>query len=83
MRRETRHIQMVFQDPFGSLNPRRKVGELVAQGPIVHGMDRTQALREAPSELFGLRRARPGSAPTAIRTSSPAASASASASPAH
>ncbi|AVO47482.1 microcin ABC transporter ATP-binding protein [Phreatobacter cathodiphilus] len=53
MRRETRHIQMVFQDPFGSLNPRRKAGELVAQGPIVHGMDRAQALAKA-RELFGL-----------------------------
>ncbi len=53
MRRETQHIQMVFQDPFGSLNPRRKAGELVAQGPIVHGMDRTQALAKA-KELFGL-----------------------------
>ena len=53
MRRETRHIQMVFQDPFGSLNPRRKAGELVAQGPIVHGMDRAKALAKA-KELFGL-----------------------------
>jgi peptide/nickel transport system ATP-binding protein len=53
MRRETRHIQMVFQDPFGSLNPRRKAGELVAQGPIVHGMDRAQALARA-KELFAL-----------------------------
>ena len=31
VRRETRHIQMVFQDPFGSLNPRRKAAELVAK----------------------------------------------------
>jgi peptide/nickel transport system ATP-binding protein len=53
MRRETQHIQMVFQDPFGSLNPRRKAGELVAQGPIVHGMDRAAALAKA-KELFGL-----------------------------
>ncbi|MGU9979355.1 ABC transporter ATP-binding protein [Phreatobacter sp. HK31-P] len=53
MRRETQHIQMVFQDPFGSLNPRRKAGELVAQGPIVHGMDRAKALAKA-KDLFGL-----------------------------
>ncbi len=53
MRQETRHIQMVFQDPFASLNPRRKAGELVAQGPIVHGMDRKAALARA-KELFGL-----------------------------
>ena len=43
VRRETRHIQMVFQDPFASLNPRRKAAELVAQGPIVHGTPRAQA----------------------------------------
>ncbi|UGV27587.1 ABC transporter ATP-binding protein [Rhodopseudomonas boonkerdii] len=53
VRRETKHIQMVFQDPFASLNPRRKAGDLVAQGPIVHGVRRAQALAEA-KELFRL-----------------------------
>ena len=59
MRAETRHIQMVFQDPFASLNPRRKAGEPVAQGPIVHGMPRAQALARA-KELLRARRSRPG-----------------------
>ena len=53
VRRETRHIQMVFQDPFASLNPRRKAAELVAQGPIVHGTPRATALADA-RELFAL-----------------------------
>jgi peptide/nickel transport system ATP-binding protein len=53
VRRETRHIQMVFQDPFASLNPRRKAAELVAQGPIVHGTPRAEAIAEA-KELFTL-----------------------------
>jgi peptide/nickel transport system ATP-binding protein len=53
MRAETRHIQMVFQDPFGSLNPRRKAGELVAQGPRAHGATRAAALARA-KELFAL-----------------------------
>jgi peptide/nickel transport system ATP-binding protein len=53
VRRETKHIQMVFQDPFASLNPRRKAGELVAQGPIVHGTPRAQAMADA-KELFRL-----------------------------
>jgi peptide/nickel transport system ATP-binding protein len=53
MRRQTRCMQMVFQDPFASLNPRRKAADLVAQGPIVHGTPRAQALAEA-RELFSL-----------------------------
>ena len=53
VRRETRHIQMVFQDPFSSLNPRRKAADLVAQGPIVHGMAPAKAIAEA-RELFAL-----------------------------
>jgi peptide/nickel transport system ATP-binding protein len=53
VRGETRHIQMVFQDPFASLNPRRKAAELVAQGPIVHGTPRAKAISDA-KELFAL-----------------------------
>ncbi len=53
LRREARHVQMVFQDPFASLNPRRKAAELVAQGPIVHGTPRADAMAEA-RKLFAL-----------------------------
>jgi peptide/nickel transport system ATP-binding protein len=31
-------MQMVFQDPYASLNPRRRVGDLIAQPMTVHGM---------------------------------------------
>ncbi len=34
-----RNMQMVFQDPFGSLSPRMNVGQIVAEGLSVHGMD--------------------------------------------
>ncbi len=53
LRAATRHIQMVFQDPFASLNPRRKAGDAVAQGLIVHGTPRAEALARA-RELFAL-----------------------------
>jgi peptide/nickel transport system ATP-binding protein len=56
LREHSRHVQMVFQDPYGSLNPRRRVGELVAQGPIAHGTPRREALARARHlfELVGL-----------------------------
>lgn len=53
MRDQTRRIQMVFQDPFASLNPRRRAGELVAQGPIIHGETTAKALARA-KEMFAL-----------------------------
>ncbi|UHC13748.1 ABC transporter ATP-binding protein [Methylobacterium currus] len=53
MRAEARRVQMVFQDPFASLNPRRRAGELVAQGPMLHGVSRADALAKA-RELFTL-----------------------------
>ena len=33
-----RRIQMIFQDPFASLNPRLRVGEIVGEAPRVHGL---------------------------------------------
>ena len=35
-------VQMIFQDPFASLNPRMKVRDIVGEAPLVHGLvDRT------------------------------------------
>ncbi len=50
---------MIFQDPYGSLNPRMKVGELIAEGLQVQGgVGRADRMRQAAdlAELVGLRR---------------------------
>ena len=51
-----KEIQMVFQDPYGSLNPRLTVGQMVAQGPIIHGEKQDKAFQKAEKllELVGL-----------------------------
>jgi peptide/nickel transport system ATP-binding protein len=53
LRSGTQRVQMVFQDPYASLNPRRRAGDLVAQGPVAHGVPRRQAMARA-RELFEL-----------------------------
>ena len=72
-------VQMIFQDPTGSLNPRMRVGDIVGEAPLVHGI---VAKAEVDGYVDALL-ARVGLDPgyrAATRTSSPAASGSASAS---
>jgi peptide/nickel transport system ATP-binding protein len=42
-----KRIQMVFQDPFASLNPRRTVGDILSEGPIAHGLKRSEAIAQS------------------------------------
>jgi peptide/nickel transport system ATP-binding protein len=51
LRRARRRLQMVFQDPYASLNPRRKVGDIIAQGPLYHGITPREARRRVDELL--------------------------------
>jgi microcin C transport system ATP-binding protein len=42
-----RQMQIVFQDPFGSLNPRLSVGQIIEEGMLVHGIGRDFEARRA------------------------------------
>jgi microcin C transport system ATP-binding protein len=55
MRAVRRDMQVVFQDPFGSLSPRLTVGEIIAEGLSVHGLepgrDRTEMVAGIMNEV--------------------------------
>jgi len=55
-----RQLQIIFQDPFSSLNPRKRAGDIVGEPLKVHGVLARKARRERVAELFervGLRKA--------------------------
>jgi oligopeptide/dipeptide ABC transporter ATP-binding protein len=54
LRAKRSEMQMVFQDPLDSLNPRRTVGELVAEPLLLHGVVDKSGLRAELERLFGL-----------------------------
>jgi peptide/nickel transport system ATP-binding protein len=47
-----RDVQMIFQDPFASLDPRMRVGDLVAEPMLIHGIGSKQERRERVAALF-------------------------------
>ncbi len=52
LRRKRRHMQMVFQDPLGSLDPRQTVEQLLLEGMAAHGLTRERDARARLVELL-------------------------------
>jgi ABC-type glutathione transport system ATPase component len=52
MRRLRRDMQIIFQDPFASLDPRFSVEDIIAEPLIIHGNDRKKNLRARVSQLL-------------------------------
>ena len=54
MRPLRREIQMIFQDPYGSLNPRRRVGSIIGDPFAIHGIARGEDRKKRVQELMEL-----------------------------
>jgi len=54
LRRWRREVQMIFQDPYASLNPRMRAGAAVEEGLVVHGRGTRRERRRRVAELFEL-----------------------------
>jgi ABC-type oligopeptide transport system ATPase subunit len=54
MRRARRDMQIVFQDPYSSLNPRMRVGEIVEEPLVIHKLGTRPERKQRVAELFRL-----------------------------
>ena len=52
LKRIRRGVQVVFQDPFGSLNPRRRVGSIIEEPMVIHGEGNARERRGRTLELM-------------------------------
>ncbi|MEP7271446.1 MAG: oligopeptide/dipeptide ABC transporter ATP-binding protein [Acidobacteriota bacterium] len=54
LRRLRRRMQIIFQDPYSSLNPRMTIGAIVGEPFVIHEKINSKQLRERVDELLGL-----------------------------
>ena len=54
LRKQRRNIQMIFQDPYASLNPRMTVGEIIGEPMFIHNIGRGKELHERVDQLLNL-----------------------------
>ena len=54
LKRFRRRVQFIFQDPFGSLNPRMSIGEIVAEPLVIHGIGDARSRADMIAELINL-----------------------------
>jgi oligopeptide/dipeptide ABC transporter ATP-binding protein len=62
MRRLRREMQMIFQDPYSSLNPRMRVGPMIEEGMLVHGLGNRKERKDRVFELLEVVGLRPDAA---------------------
>lgn len=54
LRKMRRRMQMIFQDPYASLNPRMTVGEIIGEPLLIHSVAKGKAIQERVEQLLEL-----------------------------
>lgn len=54
LRKARRHMQMIFQDPYASLNPRMTVGNIISEPLKIHGIGNSSSRKKRTEELLKL-----------------------------
>jgi oligopeptide transport system ATP-binding protein len=60
LRRMRRRMQMIFQDPYASLNPRMSIGDTLREPLVVHGVTKGKETDERVAELLNIVQLSPG-----------------------